>query len=160
MEKGTVKQQRVHISAPPEVVYNLVSDVTRMGEWSPECVDCEWLDGATGAAVGARFRGKNKNGMVRWSNKPRVVVAESGSQFAFVVPDLLGKDSTKWTYRFEPSGDGTDVIESFEVLATIPLYVRLGQKFMMGSKDRGAELEANMRLTLERIKSSVEAPRP
>lgn len=48
------------VSASPEKVWSLVTDLPRMGEWSPENLGGEWLDGATGAAVGAKFRGNNK----------------------------------------------------------------------------------------------------
>lgn len=155
-QKGTAAAVRQHVARTPEVVYDLVTDVTRMGEWSPECVGGQWLDGATGAAVGARFRGRNKRGLARWSNKPRVVVADRGREFAFVAPDLLGRDMTRWTYRFEPANDGTDVVESFEFLAALPLFVRLAERYMMGVRDRKADLEAGMRNTLLQMKAATE----
>src|SRR3954471_13280853 len=112
MKKGTTGQASVHVDAPPQAVYDAVTDVTRMGEWSPETVKCEWLDGATRPAVGARFKGTNKRGFVRWSTKPRVVVAEQGREFAFVTEGL--GPATRWTYRFESATDGgTDATESF-----------------------------------------------
>src|SRR5258708_6330417 len=99
MQRGTMGEVHQHIEAGPEVVYDLVADVTRMGEWSPECVGCEWVDGATGPAVGARFRGRNRHGLARWSNKPRVVAADRGRMFGFVATDPIGRDMTRWTYR-------------------------------------------------------------
>ena len=113
MKKGTRGEARVHVSVPPEKLYDLVSDVTHMGEWSPETAKAEWIGGATGPAVGARFKGSNKNKFMRWTTKPRVVAAD-GREFAFVVPAVVGsKDLTKWTYRFEPASDGgTDVTET------------------------------------------------
>ncbi len=48
----------IDIAAPPEKVYALVSDITRMGEWSPECRSCRWADEATGPTVGARFKAR------------------------------------------------------------------------------------------------------
>lgn len=62
MTTATTGQARIEIDASPQRVYELVSDITRMGEWSPECYRCEWLDGATTATVGARFRGHNRLG--------------------------------------------------------------------------------------------------
>ena len=50
----------VHMNATPEEVWALVSDVTQIGRYSPETFEGEWLDGATGPAVGARFRGHVK----------------------------------------------------------------------------------------------------
>jgi len=159
MKKGTTSTVREHVDATPEVVYDLVSDVTRMGEWSPECVACEWVDGATGPVVGARFRGRNRHGLARWSNRPRVIAADRGREFGFVATDPLGRDMTRWTYRFEPTPAGTDVTESIEMLRSIPLHIRLTDRWLMGVKDRKADLEANMHRTLAAIKTAVEASR-
>jgi Polyketide cyclase / dehydrase and lipid transport len=49
---ATTGQARVEIDAAPLTVYQLISDITRMGDWSPECYRCEWLNGATTAAIG------------------------------------------------------------------------------------------------------------
>jgi hypothetical protein len=86
-----------------------------MGEWSPECQRCEWIDGAVGPAVGARFKGRNRRGIIRWSTTPRVHVADAGREFTFVTGHR-GRDMTKWTYRFDPLVNGTTVTESFEML--------------------------------------------
>ena len=47
---------RVHVDAPPDVVWALVADLDRMGEWSPECYRVEWLDGAASTAKPAPSR--------------------------------------------------------------------------------------------------------
>jgi hypothetical protein len=154
MKAGTKGVATLHIAVAPEKLYELVSDVTRMGEWSPECQKGEWLDGATGPVVGARFKGSNKRGIFRWSTKPRVVSADEGRLFAFAVPHG-GKDMTKWSYQFEPEGDGTKVTESFEMLLDVPWYFLVTER-MMGAKDRKADLEAAMRATLERVKAVAE----
>lgn len=155
MKAGTKGQATTHVNAQPEKVYDLVSDVRRMGEWSPETQRAEWIDGATGPAVGARFKGTNKHGPARWSTKPRVVVADEGREFAFVTAHR-GKDMTKWSYRFEPAGDGTTVTESFEMLVDVPWYFTASERWLMGVKDRKADLEANMGLTLQRLKVAAE----
>ena len=158
MKKGTRGEARIHVSAPPEKIYELVSDVTRIPEWSPECIRAEWIGGATGPTVGARFKGSNKNRFVRWSTKPRVVAADAGREFAFVVPAVIGsKDLTKWAYRFQPATDGgTEVTESFEIMNDLPGYITFGDRYVLGIKDRKADLEANMHKTLERIKKAAE----
>lgn len=160
MKKGTSGQERQYIAAPPEVVYDVISDVTRMGEWSPECVACEWIDGATGPSVGARFRGQNRHGRARWANKPRVVVADRATEFAFVATDPRGRDMTRWTYRLEGAEGGTDLVESFELLNNLPLYLRLTDRFVMKVRDRQADLQANMRQTLAKIKAATEQGDP
>jgi Polyketide cyclase / dehydrase and lipid transport len=155
MKKGTSGKVATNIDVSPEVLYDLVSDVRRMGEWSPECRRCEWIDGATGPAVGARFKGSNAHGLARWSTTTKVVAAESGREFAFVTGHL-GRDMTKWSYRFEPASNGTVVTESFEMLRDVPWYFRLGDRYLMGVKDRRADLEKNMAETLQRLKVASE----
>jgi hypothetical protein len=155
MKKGTRGEARIHVSAPPEKLYDMVSDVTRMGEWSPETVKCEWLDGARGAAVGARFKGTNKRGVMRWSTKPEVAAADPSREFAFVTRSM--GPSTKWSYRFEPADDGgADVTESFEMMDDMPWFITACDRYLMGIKDRKADLEQGMQQTLERIKKVAE----
>lgn len=155
MKKGTSGESSIYVNAGPEKVYELVSDVTRMGEWSPETVHCEWIGGAGGPTVGARFKGVNKRGVARWSTKPTVVVADRGCEFGFVVPHL-GRDMTNWTFRFASTGTGTNVVESFTMLADVPWYYELSNRLVMGVRDRKADLEQGMRRTLERIKAVAE----
>jgi hypothetical protein len=155
MNKGTIGKVTTNIGASPDEVYELVSDVGRMGEWSPECQRCVWIEGASGPAVGARFKGTNAHGMARWSTKTKVVVADPGREFAFVTGHL-GRDMTKWSYHFEPTSTGTLVTESFEMLADMPWYFALGDRFLMGVKDRKSDLETNMAETLHRLKSASE----
>lgn len=155
MKKGTTGSATVHIDAPPEKVYAVVSDITRMGEWSPETVKAEWIDGATGPAVGARFKGTNKHGVFRWSTKPTVVTADEGHQFAFKT-DWRGKDSTKWSYTFGPDDGGTKVTESFEILNDVPGFLTFVERYFMRIKDRKADLESGMQKTLARLRAAVE----
>jgi len=155
MKKGTRGEAHVHVSAPPEKLYELVSDVTRMGEWSPETVKCQWVKGATGPAVGARFKGTNKRGFVRWSTTPEVVAAAPGQEFAFVTRGI--GPSTRWSYRFDSAADGgTDVTESFEMEGDMPWFITATDRYLMGIKDRKADLEQAMQQTLERIKKAAE----
>ena len=160
MNKGATGQASVHINASPEELYALVSDVTRMGEWSPETVRCQWLGGATGPAVGARFKGSNRRGIMRWSTKPRVTAAEPGREFAFVAGLMMfNRDMTKWRYQFEPAGGGTDVTESFEILKIPGAIGRWFTKMGTGLTwdQRPADMEAGMRTTLERLKAAAES---
>src|SRR5262245_50563858 len=133
MQKGTTGQAQVHVAAAPDAVYRVVTDVTRMGEWSPETRKCEWIDGATGPAAGARFKGSNQRGFLKWSTKPTVVVADAGREFAFEV-----NDDIRWTYRFAAAGDGTDITESFELLRDLKWYYAFVEKYLMRIQDRRA----------------------
>ena len=143
----------LHVEAPPEALYALVADVTRMGEWSPETVRAEWVEGATAPVVGARFRGHNKR-RAGWKTTCTVTVTEPGRQFAFEV----GKGETAWRYSFAPSGTGTDVTESFEILKEPNVVMRRLNKLGTGVswEDRPAQMVESMRETLERLKAVAE----
>lgn len=143
----------VHMAASPERIWDLVSDVTKIGRYSPETFEAEWLEGATGPAVGARFRGhvkRNGKGPIYWTTCV-VSACEPGREFVFGVgPE--GKPLNVWRYVLEPAGDGTDVTESFELTPTLPL--RLYWKLFGWT--RGRTNRNGMRTTLERIKAEVE----
>ena len=147
----------VHVDAPPEAVWALVSDVTAIGRFSPETFEAQWLDGATGPALGARFKGhvkRNGRGPVYWTTC-EVVACEPGREFGFAVL-TGGRALNTWRYRLEPAAGGTDVTESFELADTpaLRLYWRL-----LGWA-RGRTNREGMRATLERVKAEVEgAPR-
>jgi uncharacterized protein YndB with AHSA1/START domain len=116
-ERGSAS---IVISAAPEAVWALVADITRMGDWSPECVHAEWDDGATAPAVGAHFHGKNKAGDFEWSVPCVITECEPGKVFEFVAP--RGEDVvTRWRYEFTPEGSGTKLTESFDApLINVP----------------------------------------
>src|SRR4051794_9711649 len=95
----------IDIDAEPERVYNLLATVTRMGEWSPECVECRWLGGASSAEEGARFRGTSRNGWHRWSTTSTITAAAPGRSFAFDVTYLRMPVAT-WRYDLKPNGRG------------------------------------------------------
>jgi hypothetical protein len=143
----------VHMAAPPDRIWELISDVTRIGSYSPETFEAEWLDGATGPALGARFRGhvkRNGKGPVYWTTCT-VLASTPGREFAFGVGSA-DKPINTWRYRLEPVGDGTDVTESFQLadVAAIRLYWAL-----LGWA-RGKTNRNGMRTTLERIRAEVE----
>lgn len=146
----------VHMDASPEQVWDLVSDVTKIGRYSPETFEAEWLDGATGPAVGAKFRGhvkRNGRGPTYWKTCA-VTACEPGREFAFGV--LTGGNPLNvWRYQLVPAGDGTDVTESFQLANTRSLRLYWA---LLGWA-RGRTNREGMRTTLERIKAEVEASR-
>lgn len=144
------------ISRPPDRVWALITDITRTGEWSPENCGGVWLDGATTAAVGARFKGTNKRGRTKWSTTCEVTVAEPGREFTFVTGSAA-KHDTLWRYVLEPVGDGTRVTESFELTKPIGPAGRLLTRVTTGVRDRRADLEDNTRVSLENLKRIAEA---
>ena len=144
----------VHMQASPEQIWPLISDISRQKEFTAETFDMEWLDGATGPALGVRFRGhvkRNGRGPVYWS-VCTIDACEPHREFAFTV-GVGGQPVNRWRYQLERNGDGTDVTESFE-LRDQPL-IRL-YWILLGWARRKTNVE-NMRTTLQRMKAAVEA---
>jgi ligand-binding SRPBCC domain-containing protein len=144
-----------HVDAPPEAVYAVVADVTQTPRLSPEIVQCVWLDGASGPAVGARFKATNKVARgPAWSNTPVVTVAEPGREFAFERTEKFS-GTIAWRYRFEPEESGTRVTESYEVVRPVSALGWFIIERFFGGHDRRAELRAGMQRTLERLQEVV-----
>lgn len=99
------------IDRPANELYDMISDVTRMGEWSPVCRACWWDEGA-GPRPGAWFTGRNQTPERTWETRCVVEVAEPAREFAF----LVNGGWVRWAYTFEPTGDGTRVTESWRFL--------------------------------------------
>ncbi|MGB3698449.1 MAG: SRPBCC family protein [Gordonia sp. (in: high G+C Gram-positive bacteria)] len=150
-----MKQEEVTVTmhASVEEVWSLVSDVTRIGEFSPETFEAEWLGDAVGPAVGARFRGhvrRNEIGPVYWTTCT-VLACEPGRVFEFGV-GASANPLTRWGYRLTPRPGGVDVTETFAFTSTLwlrPYWILLGGL-------RGRRVRNDMRRTLERMKAVAE----
>lgn len=139
------------IHASPERLYDIVSDVTRTPELSPDIVRCVWTGDATGPTVGARFRATNKFGRgPRVSNRPTVITAESAREFAFSRTAPFS-GTLEWRYRFVPELAGTRVTESYTVIKPVHAIGWFMLGTMKGSRDRKRELRESMRVTLQRL---------
>jgi hypothetical protein len=145
------------IDADANALYDMVSDLPRIGEWSPECETVEWEGEVTSPVEGTTFLGHNAVGPGRRSRYKRhgtVLTAEPGRAFSFIT-DEGGRPSTAWHYTFEPIGDGrTRVSEGYEV-RWIPMWARI----LDIPTNRHKGLLRGMRTTLERLKAAAEADR-
>ena len=112
---GTLAVQvETTVAASPEAVWDLLADVTRIGEFSPECKQAEWLDGATGAAVGARFAGYNQKGPREWTRPCTVTACDPPTRFSYVVgDDIDGSPVTDWEFEIAPVDGGSLVRQRF-----------------------------------------------
>lgn len=157
-------QASIHIEASPTQVYELVSDITRMGEWSPECVGASWANGDTQPTVGAQFHGNNRRGENEWTTPNTIVVADEGKEFAWVVgtPDF---EVCRWRFVLTPEGDGTNVTESFElgterVGFTAAVLERPESERAPLIDARRSQLVEDMQQTLGRLKEYAERTDP
>ena len=143
----------VWMDAPPAEVWDLVSDVTRIGEFSPETFEAKWTRGSTGPEVGAYFKGhvkRNGVGPTYWTGcKVTQCVPEEVFEFA------VGTDAmtvNNWGYRMEARDGGTLVTEYFRMEPS--LFTRVYWT-LLGTL-RGRTNRRGMRTTLERMKAVVE----
>lgn len=143
----------IEIDRAPATVFAAIADVTRMGEWSPECMSGRWVGGATGPAVGAKFEGDNRVAIAgipvkKWTTTSEVTACVPGELFEFVAEEY-----TTWRYEFEPAGTGTKVTESYEYTTKSS-----GENFMYNTvMRRPALMVSGMKKTLARIKRVLES---
>jgi len=141
------------IAASPEQVYDMVSDLTRMGEWSPENEGGEWLDDPAEARPGARFRGRNRHGKKSWTSVATVLEADPGRRLSFRVTVGPVKVS-RWSYLFEPVPAGCRVTESWVDLR--PRWFRPIATLGTGVGDRPPHNRTGMEETLENLSAAAE----
>ena len=142
------------INASAERVWDLVSDVTRMGEWSPETRSCRWVGTPAGPEVGARFTGRNAYRGRRWQTTCTVTAAEGGREFAFDVVGAGLFDVATWRYELRPVNGGCEVEETFTDRRN-PL-LRVGGVLVLGVTDRAAHNRRGMERTLAALKAAAE----
>jgi uncharacterized protein YndB with AHSA1/START domain len=142
----------VTIDADPERVWSLVTDIRRMGEWSPEATGGRWRGGARGPAVGARFVGFNARGWRRWVTRCRVVECERPRRFAFTVTE----SGMTWGWRLEPDGAGTRLTQWREHSAEPVLIAKALVAAGMLGRERETLMVDGMHRTLAAVKARAE----
>lgn len=145
--------ESIVVAAEPGTLYALVSDITRMGEWSPTCKAC-WWDEGSGPQVGSWFTGRNETPERVWETRSQVVAAEPGREFAFAV----GQRFVRWGYLFEPVEGGTRLTETWEFLpAGLAVFgERYGADADAQIAERSAAAQNGIPLTLAAIKATAE----
>lgn len=150
MPQGSVS---TFINSDPQTVFGVVSDITRTGEWSPECLAGRWVGGATGPMVGAKFEGDNQIKVAgltlkKWTTTAEVTACVPGEVFEFVAEGY-----TTWRYEIAPSSTGTMLTESFNFE-----FKSSKEKLLYGSLlRRPVAITKGMQQTVERMKASIES---
>lgn len=148
-------QDDVIVAVTPEEVYDLVSDITRTGEWSPICKACWWDDEAQAGQVGAWFTGRNELPERTWETKSQVVAAERGREFAWEV----GQGFVRWGFVMEPVDEGTRLTETWAFLpAGLEFFAeKFGDRAPEEIEDRTGHAHAGIPTTLAAIKDIAES---
>jgi hypothetical protein len=150
----------LRIAAPADVVYERIADVTATGQRSLECRTAEWLPGAAPATVGARFRGRNRSGVARWSRVCEVTEATPGRCFAFrTVPerrDFTRADSTQWRYTITPDEAGCTVTHDYRIVKPpVRGYRHVLALFFPHHRDMRPHLEHTLRALARELEGTA-----
>jgi hypothetical protein len=159
--RGLLLHGRVEVttSASPDAVWAIVSDPTRVGEWSHECHGATWIDGATAAVPGARFRGTNKHGRARWTRTNEVLTVDAPRTLSWrTIPATLYPDSTIWTLTAEPIDGGTRITQTYEVVKLNRVLSRLYVLIIPDHLDRSEALTGDLRALAALAEHSEQAP--
>lgn len=146
------REASIDIAAPPASVYTLVSDLPRMGEWSPESVGGEWLDGGSGK-TGDWFEGHNRSGEREWTRQSEVARAEPNKDFTFVVGGVE-ENCTWWSYELAPNGAGTTLTEKWWIVNKTPALQAATEEQVQARIDL---TQGMLEATLAAVKASAEA---
>ncbi|MFC8042496.1 SRPBCC family protein [Nocardia sp. NPDC057353] len=137
-------EQSVEVAAAPAAVWEILADVPRVGEWSHECHSAAWLDGATAAAPGARFRGRNRSGRSRWSRTCTVTEVVPERALGWITHGGIYGDHTEWRYTLEPAGTGTRITQTYRVQAMPRWFDRLAWRITPAHHDRREALRDDL----------------
>jgi uncharacterized protein YndB with AHSA1/START domain len=151
---GETAERSNTVAAPPERVWAVLGDVTRMPEWSEDLESVDLLEG-DGRSVGSRFRGNNKTPGRKWSMTCVIDTFEQGQALEFHTELDGGEIRTRWWYRIEPAGDGTTVTEGFLRVAQLGKIRALAERKLIG--DRAEYNARNIDESLRRLAAVVES---
>lgn len=144
-------EEVIEVEAPPEAVWDLVTDLPRMASWSPQVV--KTIVRGDGVRVGTKTININRRGPLVWPTRSKVVRFEPHRDFAFKILD----NYTVWSFELEPTSAGTRVIQRREAPhGTSKISGFLVDKVMGGQDSFQLELRGGMEQTLERIKQEAE----
>ena len=152
--RTSVVVQAVIADVTVDQAFAAVSDVNRMGEWSPEGRGRSPVDRPLRA--GDRFSGANRRGWRRWSTECVVTRAEAPSAFSFEV-SWAGMPVSRWEYEFEPVEGGALVRETWNDgrRGAQGFLVKMVGLLASGVWNRAAHNAKNMTVTLDRLAAAL-----
>lgn len=142
-------QASLKVAAPPDVVWRVIADLRRTGEWSPECTHV-WPLGKV--RRGSWLVGENRRGRVRWVTLSRIVRFQSEQELAWHVLT----NGSRWTYRLESVPGGTQITQTRETPHGVSSFARwFTERFLGGQDGHDDDLEVGMASGLQRINALV-----
>lgn len=145
-------EETIEVAATPEKIWSLVTDLPRMASWSPQVARTIVRGGEVG--LGTRTVNINRDGLLVWPTRSKVIRFEPHREFAFRIKD----NRTIWSFTLEPTETGTRVVQRREAPDGISdASLRLTNLFMGGTTKFQGTLRQGMQRTLERLKADAEA---
>lgn len=144
----------IEISASPSQVWGVVSDLSRMPEWSPQTR--KTIIRGRPLRLGSTMINVNRRDVRIWATRSKVVAFDPGQRIAWKIKE----NHAIWSFDLQGLDDNTrtKLIETRDVSAdTTKLSKFLIDKFLSGEESFEQELTAGMRQTLQRIRLAVES---
>ena len=146
----------IDVAADAHVVWSTVTDLPGMGKFSPENIGGRWVKGSTGPALGARFRGANRNGRKQWETKVKVVECVLDRLFTFDVRTPFGVRVSRWSYVITPTETGCRLTENWYRVGNVFIRRFMGPR-ITGRKDRPGFNVTSIEQTLAKVKAHIES---
>ncbi|HEX7161475.1 MAG TPA: SRPBCC family protein [Trebonia sp.] len=146
-------EESVEIEAPVETVWDLVKDVRRMAEWSPQVESTRLADGITEVGPGVTFTNANSHGELTWKTHGTVVRFTPCREIAFRIEE----NWAVWSFQLEETDHDTTVLtqrrETPDGISDLSL--ELTEAFMGGTEVFTETMRAGMRQTLAGIRATA-----
>ena len=141
----------VHTS--PDRVWDLLTDFSRMSQWSPETVTMLPMKPG-GLRLGQWYLGLNRRKAAVWPTRSVVAVLEPGRTLAWDTRS----SGARWIWELAPAGESTHVVHRRPVPSRLTLGSKLFAGALLGGGEEHAdELEQGMAQTVSRLKAAAEA---
>jgi uncharacterized protein YndB with AHSA1/START domain len=143
-------QAEVDINAPVSRVWGLVSDLSRMPQWSPQCRMMKLLGPLR---PGTRTINLNRRNMLFWPTTATITEVIPERKIAFRIPI----NTSVWSYELEATATGTRLVETRHAENGVRAVSTAVTKAALGGVDSfESELLAGMNQSLARIKAAAE----
>ena len=144
----------IDIAAPVAHVWEMVSDVRRMSEWSPQVTSTRLRAGFDHIALGTQFTNRNANGEAVWTTHGEIVRFDPEREMAFRIEE----NWLIWSFTLEPTVDGTRLTQRREQPDGISdLSHDLTVGFFGGHDAFTAVMRASTADTLAALKAAAES---
>jgi len=147
---ASILQAEIEINAPVSKVWGLVSDLSRMPQWSPQCRVMKPLGPLR---PGTRTINLNRRNLLFWPTTSTITEVLPERKLAFRIP----LNTSVWSYELEPTATGTRLVETRRAENGVTAVSKAVTNAALGGVPSfEKELLEGMNLSLARIKAAAE----